>query len=149
MGRVGQWAELTSFPHHRGIDIMSSKDFLKLLNSFLGSAKQICVKLLKPIQLYLLFMLKSASFVFLVFQAQVGKQFILPPYDVVVRSVAKYVRDLVDISDLQAIMVQVFRSPETTEADFLHRLQRSIQHYSNDSSDEGKHCLSRTAKLPN
>ncbi|CAB4032588.1 Hypothetical predicted protein [Paramuricea clavata] len=71
-------------------------------------------------------------------QAQVGKQFILPPYDVVVRSVAKYVRDLVDISDLQAIMVQVFRSPETTEADFLHRLQRSIQHYSNDSSDEVK-----------
>ena len=77
---------------------------------------------------------------FVAFQAQVGKQFILPPYDVVVRSVAKYVRDLVDISDLQAIMVQVFRSPETTEADFLYRLQRSIQHYSNESSDEGRLC---------
>ena len=59
------------------------------------------------------------------------------------RSVAKFVRDLVDVSDLQAIMVQVFRSPETTEADFLHRLQRSIQHYSSDTSDEGEFCFQR------
>ena len=51
---------------------------------------------------------------------------------------AKFVRDLVDVSDMQAIMVHVFRSPETTEADFLHRLERSIQHYSKDASDEGE-----------
>lgn len=71
-------------------------------------------------------------------QAQVGKQFILPPYDVVVRSVAKYVRDLVDPCDLDLIMKQVFNSEEPTVADLHTRLQKSIQHYSKLESDEGK-----------
>ena len=83
------------------------------------------------------------SFLLPLLQAQVGKQFILPPYDVVVRSVAKYVRDLADLSDLEVIMEQVFRSPETTRDDFLQRLQRSIEHYkrSNSTSEGNRKIL--------
>ena len=72
------------------------------------------------------------------YKAQVGKQFILPQYDVVVRSVAKYVRDLADPSNLEAIMAQVFLSAETTKEDFLQRLERSTGHYKrNNVTPEG------------
>ena len=85
-------------------------------------------------------------FSFTLLQAQVGKQFILPPYDVVVRSVAKYVRDLADLSDLEVIMEQVFRCPETTKDDFLQRLQRSVEHYkrSNSTSEGNRKILVNT-----
>ncbi|KAK7907399.1 hypothetical protein WMY93_016011 [Mugilogobius chulae] len=57
-------------------------------------------------------------------------QLVLPPCDVVIREVAAYVRNIKDITDVNAIAKDVFKNVESCSQDKVVRFQHAVEYYS-------------------
>ncbi|XP_072308138.1 constitutive coactivator of PPAR-gamma-like protein 1 homolog [Eucyclogobius newberryi] len=57
-------------------------------------------------------------------------QLVLPPCDVVIRAVAVYVRNIKDITDLDAIAKDVFKNFQSCTLNKVVRFQRAVEYYS-------------------
>ncbi|KAI5614503.1 constitutive coactivator of PPAR-gamma-like protein 2, partial [Silurus asotus] len=57
-------------------------------------------------------------------------QLVLPPCDVVIRAVAEYVRNLHDVTDLEAIAKDIFKHSQSRTDDKLVRFKKAVEYYS-------------------
>ncbi|CAJ1051868.1 constitutive coactivator of PPAR-gamma-like protein 1 homolog isoform X2 [Xyrichtys novacula] len=57
-------------------------------------------------------------------------QLVLPPCDVVIKAVADYVRNIPDISDLEAIAKDIFKHSQSCSDDKVVRFQKAVEYYS-------------------
>uniref|UniRef100_A0A8C6WM25 Family with sequence similarity 120A n=1 Tax=Neogobius melanostomus TaxID=47308 RepID=A0A8C6WM25_9GOBI len=57
-------------------------------------------------------------------------QLVLPPCDVVIRAVANYVRNIKDLTDLEAIAKDVFKNIQSCIDDKVERFRRAVEYYS-------------------
>ncbi|XP_071767727.2 constitutive coactivator of PPAR-gamma-like protein 1 homolog isoform X1 [Centroberyx gerrardi] len=57
-------------------------------------------------------------------------QLVLPPCDVVIKAVADYVRNMQDISDLEAIAKDIFKHSQSCTDDKVIRFKKAVEYYS-------------------
>uniref|UniRef100_A0A673ART4 Family with sequence similarity 120A n=1 Tax=Sphaeramia orbicularis TaxID=375764 RepID=A0A673ART4_9TELE len=57
-------------------------------------------------------------------------QLVLPPCDVVIKAVADYVRNIRDITDLEAIAKDIFKNSQSCTDDKVIRFQKAVEYYS-------------------
>lgn len=57
-------------------------------------------------------------------------QLVLPPCDVVIKAVADYVRNIPDITDLEAIAKDIFKHSQTCTDDKVIRFKKAVEYYS-------------------
>uniref|UniRef100_A0A7N6AEA3 Family with sequence similarity 120A n=1 Tax=Anabas testudineus TaxID=64144 RepID=A0A7N6AEA3_ANATE len=57
-------------------------------------------------------------------------QLVLPPCDVVIKSVADYVRNIPDVTDLEAIAKDIFKHSQSCTDDKIIRFQKAVEFYS-------------------
>ncbi|KAM9758190.1 constitutive coactivator of PPAR-gamma-like protein 1 [Menidia menidia] len=57
-------------------------------------------------------------------------QLVLPPCDVVIKAVANYVRNIPDVSDLEAISKDIFKYSQSCPDDKVIRFKKAVEYYS-------------------
>ncbi|XP_044071474.1 constitutive coactivator of PPAR-gamma-like protein 1 isoform X2 [Siniperca chuatsi] len=57
-------------------------------------------------------------------------QLVLPPCDVVIKAVADYVRNIQDITDLEAIATDIFKHSQSCTDDKVIRFKKAVEYYS-------------------
>ncbi|XP_062320138.1 constitutive coactivator of PPAR-gamma-like protein 1 homolog isoform X2 [Osmerus eperlanus] len=57
-------------------------------------------------------------------------QLVLPPCDVVIKAVAEYVRNMQDITDLEAIAKDIFKHSQSRTDDKVVRFKKAVEYYS-------------------
>uniref|UniRef100_A0A8P4G009 Family with sequence similarity 120 member A n=1 Tax=Dicentrarchus labrax TaxID=13489 RepID=A0A8P4G009_DICLA len=57
-------------------------------------------------------------------------QLVLPPCDVVIKAVADYVRNILDITDLEAIAKDIFKHSQSCTDDKVIRFKKAVEYYS-------------------
>ncbi|XP_040890411.1 constitutive coactivator of PPAR-gamma-like protein 1 homolog [Toxotes jaculatrix] len=57
-------------------------------------------------------------------------QLVLPPCDVVIKAVADYIRDIPDITDLEAIAKDIFKHSQSCTDDKVIRFKKAVEYYS-------------------